>query len=212
MTRRRAATLSKTKEKIPMRRLTLISCVILGCASWSFAQKSEEYPKNEFFAGYSFHSADINTLTIDPHRTGQHGLNLEYTRNLSGRLALTGDVSAHFKRASQTITGGIFESKRDQYYLLGGLQFSARSQSRAKPFARVMVGASLFRGFTSSRTTAGNVFTFDDATSLALALGGGLDIRVSKRVSLRVIQADYIPTFFGSGHQNNFRLSFGVVF
>ena len=196
-----------------MSRLILISCAVLCCASWSFAQTSEEYPKNEFFAGYSFHSADINTLTINPQRTAQHGLNLEYTRNLTRHLGLTGDVSAHFKRASQTLSGGgVFESKRDQYYMLGGLQFSARSQSRAKPFARVMVGASLFRGFTSSRTTAGNVFTFDDATSLALGLGAGLDVRVSKRISLRVIQADYIPTFFGSGHQNNFRLSFGLVF
>src|SRR3954466_16036173 len=149
-----------------MRKFLVTASLIAVPATVLAAQTPGEQPKNEFFAGYSFHSADINTLTINPHRTAQHGLNLEYTRNISSSLALTGDVSAHFKRTSQTISGGVFESKRDQYYMLGGLQFSARSQSRAKPFARVMVGASLFRGFTSSRTTTGNVFTFDDATSL----------------------------------------------
>ena len=73
------------------------------------------------------------------------------------------------------------------------------------------LGASLFRGFTSDISSAGNVFTIDDATSFAMALGGGLDVRVSKRIDLRIIQADYAPTFFGSGRQNNIRLSVGIV-
>jgi hypothetical protein len=70
----------------------------------------------------------------------------------------------------------------------------------------------LFRGFTSNRTPAGNVFTFDDASSLAMAFGGGLDLNTSKRIDIRLIQVDYTPTFFGSGRQNNFRLSVGIVF
>lgn len=195
-----------------MRRLVLLACTILCCASTHFAQTTGDYPKNEFFAGYSYHNADINTLTIDPGRKGQHGVNLEYTRNIRRRVGLTADISAHFKRDSWQAGGVTFESKRDQYYVLGGVQFNARSESRLTPFVRAMVGASLFRGFTSSRTLSGNVFTFDDATSLALAFGGGLDVRLNERVSLRVIQADYTPTFFGAGRQDNVRLSFGVVF
>jgi hypothetical protein len=56
------------------------------------------------------------------------------------------------------------------------------------------------------------VYTVDDATSFAMALGGGVDLRVGKRIDLRLIQFDYTPTFFGSGRQNNFRISTGVVF
>lgn len=195
-----------------MTRFVSIMCLMVFGACWAHAQTTEEYQKNEFFAGYSFHSADINTLTIDPARRGQNGVNLEYVRNLNQHFGVVVDASAHFKRASQQLNGGTFESKRDQYYLMGGVQFRPSTKGRIKPFVHALVGASLFRGFTSNRTPAGNVFTFDDATSLALAFGGGLDLSVSKRFAIRLIQADYTPTFFGSGRQNNFRVSVGIIF
>lgn len=195
-----------------MRKLILLACFIASCAALAPAQTTDDYRKNEFFVGYSYHSADINTLTIDPERTGQHGLNLAYTRNVSPHVGLTADISAHFKRNSAATATGTFESKRDQYYFLGGVQFAASNQRRVRPFAHALVGASLFRGLTTDRSPAGNVFTIDDATSIALAFGGGLDVRVGERVHVRLIQADYAPTFFGPGRQDNFRLSFGVVF
>ncbi len=194
-----------------MRKL-VITFLISCSASLSLAQTSSETPKNEFFAGYSYHSADINTLTIDPHRTGQNGVNLEYTRNITRHIGLSGDASAHFHRESRSTGTGTFTSKRDQYFLLAGLQFKAGNSSRVQPFAHALFGASLFRGFTSDIRTSGNVFTIDDATSFAMAFGGGVDIRLNKRIDLRMIQADYTPTFFGSGRQNNFRVSVGVVF
>jgi hypothetical protein len=176
------------------------------------AQTAEEYPKNEFFAGYSYHSADINSLTVNPSRTGQNGANLAYTRNLNRNVGITGDISAHFSRRSQSLNGGEFKSRRDQYYVLGGVHFRAPNKSRVTPFAHALAGASVFRGFTSNLTPAGNFYTFDDATSLALAFGGGLDVRVNRRLAVRIIQADYAPTFFGRGRQDNVRLSIGIVF
>ncbi|MDQ3816773.1 MAG: outer membrane beta-barrel protein [Acidobacteriota bacterium] len=195
-----------------MRRLTFIVCLTLCTAPWSLAQTPNEYPKNEFFAGYSFNSADINTLTVDPSRTGQNGVNLEYTRNLSPIFGITGDISAHFKRSSRQTGAELFESKRDQYYLLGGIQLASRKGKRIAPFVHALFGVSLFRGFTSSTTPSGRVFTFDDATSFAMAFGGGLDVRLNHRVAIRLFQADYAPTFFGSGRQDNVRLSVGIVF
>lgn len=195
-----------------MKKLIFITCLVLCCVCELFAQTADEEPKNVFFVGYSYHSADINTLTINPQRTGQNGANFAYTRNLNKNIGITGDISAHFNRRSQTLNGGDFESRRDQYYLLGGVQFKAPNKSRVTPFAHALVGVSLFKGFTENRTLAGNVFTFDDATSFAMAFGGGLDVQVNKRVAVRLIQADYTPTFFGPGRQDNFRLSFGIVF
>ena len=194
-----------------MRRLLFIICLIACSASLSLGQTTDD-PKNEFFAGYSYHSADINTLTIDPHRTSQNGVNLAYKRNLNKHVGLKLDTSAHFKRDSAQLNGGRFTSQRDQYYFLGGVEFKAPSNSRVTPFAQALVGASLFRGFTTNTSPAGNVFTFDDATSFAMALGGGLDVRANDRIAIRIIQADYAPTFFGSGRQDNIRLSFGVIF
>jgi hypothetical protein len=195
-----------------MRKLLVTTFLIACSASVLMGQTTAEQPKNKFFAGYSFHSADINTLTIDPRRRGQNGVNLEYTRNVTKHIGLTADASAHFHRDSRSASGGTFTSKRDQYFLLGGLQFSAGEGKGVRPFAHALFGASLFRGFTSDIRPSGNVYTFDDATSFAMAFGGGLDIRISKRIDLRLIQADYTPTFFGSGRQNNVRLSVGIIF
>lgn len=195
-----------------MRKLLITTLLIAGGASILAAQTPDERPKNEFFAGYSFHSADINTLTVDPRRTGQNGVNLEYTRKLTRHIGLTVDASAHFHRDTRSTGVGTFTSKRDQYFLLGGVQFKTGNGQRVQPFAHALFGASLFRGFTSDIRTSGNVYTFDDATSLAMAFGGGVDVRVNKRIDLRLIQADYTPTFFGSGRQNNFRLSVGIIF
>jgi len=194
-----------------MRKLLFMTFLIACSTSLSLAQ-TVEAPKNEFFVGYSFHSADINTLTIDPHRTGQNGVNLAYQRNINRHVGLKLDASAHFKRDSQQLGGGQFSSKRDQYYFLGGVEFKAPGDSRVTPFAQALAGASLFRGFTTHTSPAGNVFTFDDATSFAMAVGGGLDVRANDRIDIRIIQANYSPTFFGSGRQDNIRLSFGVIF
>jgi len=195
-----------------MRKLVITTGLIFCSAAILAAQTTGDYPKNEFFAGYSFHSADINTLTIDPHRTTQNGINLEYARHLNRHVGLVADASAHFHRDTVARTASTFTSKRDQYFVLGGLQIRGGNDKRMRPFAHALLGVSLFRGFTSDLRTSGNVYTFDDATSFAIALGGGLDVRLSKRIDLRLIQADYTPTFFGSGRQNNFRLSVGVVF
>jgi opacity protein-like surface antigen len=194
-----------------MRKLLLTALLIVSGTSILAAQAPEQ-PKNEFFAGYSFHSADINTLTIDPHRTPQNGVNLQYTRNLTRHIGITGDASAHFHRETRSTGVGTFSSQRDQYFMLGGIQLRAGNHERVRPFAHALFGVSLFRGFTADVSPAGKVYTFDDATSFAMALGGGVDVRAGKRIDVRLIQFDYTPTFFGSGRQNNFRVSVGIVF
>jgi opacity protein-like surface antigen len=185
--------------------------ILLACGGLLCEAQTSGDQKNEFFAGYSYQSADINTLTIDPQRTSQNGVNLEYTRNVTRNLGITGDFSAHFHRDSTSSSGGTFTRKRDQYSLLGGLQFKAHNESRLQPFVHSLFGVSLFRGFTSDITPSGNVFTIDEATSLGMALGGGLDIRTGKQIDVRLIQVDYSPTNFGSAWQHNVRLSIGII-
>jgi opacity protein-like surface antigen len=195
-----------------MLRVIMVTFMLAASAAVLKAQTPSDQPKNGFFAGYSFHSADINSLTIDPHRTPQNGVNLEYTRNITRHIGLTGDASAHFHRETHSTGVGTFSSQRDQYFMLGGLQLRTGNEKRVQPFAQALFGVSLFRGFTADIRPSGNVYTYDDATSFAMSLGGGLDVRVNKRIAVRVIQADYTPTFFGSGRQDNFRISTGIVF
>ena len=195
-----------------MRKLMFATLIIIFCTSLSIAQSTDEYPKNEVFVGYSYENADINSLTIDPGRAGLQGVNVEYTRNINKHVGITIDFSGHLKRESLQTNPGEIRHDRQQYNLLGGLQFKARNKTRVTPFAHALIGGGLFRGYSAILTPSSNTYFFDDARSLAMAFGGGVDIRVSKRLSIRAIQADYNPTFFGQGRQDNFRLSFGLVF
>lgn len=58
-------------------------------------------------------------------------------------------------------------------------------------------------------------YTFNDGNvGLSIQLGGGLDVPLSPRVSLRPAQADYLSTHIANGganFQNNFRFSSGLV-
>ena len=53
--------------------------------------------------------------------------------------------------------------------------------------------------------------------SFAMAIGGGVDVKVAHRFSIRPVQVDYLMTHFnelgtGAQNQNNLRVSTGVVF
>ncbi len=66
------------------------------------------------------------------------------------------------------------------------------------PFVHVLVGVGHIRSGSSD-------------TSLATAIGGGIDMRIFPALSWRVIQADEVITRFFGGTQRNARLSTGLV-
>lgn len=54
-----------------------------------------------------------------------------------------------------------------------------------------------------------------DLNTLALQVGGGVDFRLSKRIAVRALQADWVRTQFPNSTtnvQNNLRLGAGIVF
>ena len=70
-----------------------------------------------------------------------------------------------------------------------------------KPYLHGLVGGSHGTSFGG----------FSD-TVLGFALGGGLDVKWTDRISVRIVQADYLGTRYADATQNNFRLSAGLVF
>jgi peptidoglycan-associated lipoprotein len=96
-------------------------------------------------------------------------------------------------------------------YTVGGRYRPRLGHSAWQPFGQVLVGlahagGSLVQGSASTVSNAGAVF--------ASSLGGGLDLRVSRRVSFRLAEADYLITTFdngGNNHQNNLRAGAGIV-
>ncbi len=95
------------------------------------------------------------------------------------------------------------------YTYLFGPRFTLRKVSHFTPFAQVLLGGGRLNASSGGVSAGENAF--------ALAMGGGVDLPVSHRFSIRLIQADYLLTRFdgvigASATQNNVRVSAGIVF
>lgn len=94
---------------------------------------------------------------------------------------------------------------------LFGFRYSVRTKSQLVPFGQALFGGVHgFDGiFPNSNGTLGSPNTF------AMAVGGGMNVNLSRHFGLRVFQADYYLTQLPNdvnSRQNNLRISAGVVF
>jgi opacity protein-like surface antigen len=72
------------------------------------------------------------------------------------------------------------------------------------PFVQALFGGEQFSaGATGLGSASSNAF--------AMTAGGGADVTLTRHVSLRAIQVEYLYTHFGGASQNNLRLQSGVV-
>lgn len=171
-------------------------------------------------------------------RVGMNGVEASALRNFTSYFGAKLDFSAHFKTTTvETNRRGSFgfselsiTEKHDRLYqLMTGPEFKVRNSTRVTPFADLLVGAvhssSTGRNILDEihvdgmliSSRVGGSFSGGD-TRAAAAVGGGLDVRVSGRASIRT-SVDYNPTFLnqgpfsaGGGRQNNLRTSVGVLF
>lgn len=94
---------------------------------------------------------------------------------------------------------GIAAKQRDYRYL-GGVQFKDNSKDKKlKPFAQALFGTARqttdFYDLDQQRVNLiGGSKTIKN-NGFSMVIGGGLDIRVSKRIDIRVFQFDYAPVF-----------------
>ena len=212
-----------------MYKTLLIGMLILTCTSLAAAQ-SDDYKKFEFFAGYSHNRVDTGIGDDDPdvqdiidERVGFHGFNTSVTGNVTRYVGLKFDFSGHFK--SDTFPLGTIPNAVDLksrlYNFLGGVQIKNNSSDVTfKPFAHALVGAAHARNRVDIRDV-GCIAIFPspcpvsetlNETGFAAAFGGGIDIRASNRIDIRVIQVDYNPTRLFDSTQHNFRIGVGIVF
>jgi outer membrane immunogenic protein len=78
------------------------------------------------------------------------------------------------------------------------------AHGRVYPFVQALFGGERFSaGVTGAGSGSTNAF--------ATALGGGADITLTRHLSLRALQVDYLYTHFGGASQNNVRLQSGIV-
>ena len=224
----------------------LLALALISASALITAAQNDERYKVEFYGGYSWLHTDTGINEIDPAldgNFGSHGFNASGTGNVHRYFGLKGDFSYH--SSSETFTDGtdILRVKVSTSQFLGGMQVKDNrvEGSRWRPFAHVLAGVA-HQTISAVGTVGGgggggggrvprlfgtgggsepiNESISED--SFAMAIGGGLDVNVSRHVSIRVIQVDYNPIFFGDQviadetirgrTQNNFRIGVGLVF
>jgi outer membrane immunogenic protein len=96
---------------------------------------------------------------------------------------------------------------------MGGIRMRWPNHTRFQPFGQVLFGG--VHGFDSYfPAPIGKLPTSYD-TSFAMAIGGGLDVAVSRHVWIRALKADYNYSALRNlqgDNQNQLRIGAGVVF
>jgi outer membrane immunogenic protein len=89
-------------------------------------------------------------------------------------------------------------------YLFGPRVYFPTQHGRVFPFVQALFGGEQFSaGATGFGSASSNAF--------AMTAGGGADVTLTRHVTLRAIQVEYLYTHFGGASQNNLRLQSGIV-
>jgi len=141
-------------------------------------------------------------------RLSMNGWEFSGTYRFRRWLGATADFSGRSAAA-------VRPSSVHQYTYLFGPEVSL--PGRVSPFAHLLLGAgheSVSSVATPTPYGTGFVFTIPGQASstFSTALGGGIDLKLSKHFWLRPVQVDHLLTRFGSGTQNQPRISTGLVF
>jgi hypothetical protein len=224
------------------------SWIVVFALIVSLPALAEEQPRVQIFGGYSYLNTPQAFSASGPVLPGMHvvsetggesqnGWNASIAIHLFKRLDFLADTSSNFQYGGRDIkidygSGILYHlqigaASKTHTFLFGPqVRFPGRKKFHA--FGRALVGISkLDRDYSmiSSYQTLHGELT---DTGFAFAAGGGLDWRCSRRISIRLLQADYIRArkefsydwliFYGNNPvtrdriANSFRIASGVVF
>jgi opacity protein-like surface antigen len=199
-----------------MRKLVVLAAAVM----LPLAAMAQESTTTEIFGGYSLLRNSGNNL---------NGWNAQGTMNVMPHLGITADVSGNYQTVGSLspMSGTFFSANQRLYNFLVGPRLST-AFDRFSVFGHTLFGvahSSLGAGVTLP-IIGGVSRRLTSANSFAMALGGGVDIEISRHLAIRAGQLDYLYTRFNptdaistgffsnslSGHQNSFRYSTGIVF
>jgi hypothetical protein len=139
------------------------------------------------------------------NKFGSIGGSLGYTKQLGSTLGITieGGYYNHTEKHNNIketsglmhITGGVTARVTDP------------NKSKVSISTHALIGISRY----TEKTTVNDNTYKQDETSFHFNIGAAADLKLNRKLSLRLLQADYAPTFFFDAMQHNFRVSAGLV-
>lgn len=162
------------------------------------------------------------------------GFDTSVTYNVNRYVGIKGNVTGHFRSKPYTddIAGSLETITRKESvvnYLVGLQVKDNAKKGRIKPFAHALFGAATYNYKATNVAPTAPQDNFEitaKTTAFAMKFGGGIDVRVNRRMDVRLIEFDYNPVLirdfplvgdpFGAVQHNktanNFTFGFGVVF
>jgi len=180
-------------------------------------------PRVELFLGYSHFGTDSTDATAGNRMVGLNGGSASIAFNIWRDLGLVVDFGGYAaNRLQLTGTGdnqpSVSDASGTVFSYLAGPRLSFRNSSHFTPFAQALFGTVRAGDVTVSNCAGSSCVPLPAQDSFSLAAGGGLDIGLSRHVSIRAVQAEYVMTRFpdvntgASASQNDLRLSSGLLF
>src|SRR5262245_4582922 len=184
-------------------------------------------PKIEVSGGYQFLnvSADLESIDTgdlpvrDVDQSLPTGWYIDLAANLSRSFGVVFEAGGNYKSVSESATfGGVAASATADlrvHEFMGGVRYNSRANPTVVPFGQFLLGA--VNG--SAKVTASGSITglpgvsFSgeaSGTDLALQAGGGMHVRLTDKLGVRV-GADYLHILADEGGVNAFRFAAGVV-
>jgi opacity protein-like surface antigen len=142
---------------------------------------------------------------------------------IKGEFLGYGSQNNYIRVPSAEGTGTIVASGNLFTYMFGPVV--KKRSGTFQPYGNILLGGAHSNVFANLATEEqGTLGASPSGNAFAMAVGGGLDIKVSHSISLRAAEVDYLLTrfnayngttvapFFSTHNQNNLRLVTGIVF
>jgi hypothetical protein len=199
-----------------MKKLVIATVLVLFC---SLAAIAQDVPKAEWFLGYNYVRVN-STSTISSYSSngGSSQLAINFGKWVSGVFDIGGYHNG--------VVNG-YEIDNTILSYMWGPRINIR-QGRVNPYFNTLFGG-VWAGASAAKTvtpcTGTSCGTPTDAgryagslNAFAMAIGGGLDIKINKHAAFRPIGLDYFMTRLhnpldqSDHNQNNLRYSAGINF
>jgi hypothetical protein len=171
------------------------------------AQEKAPTPAAELGFSYSYTRVNPGGAISSANASGGYGYG-EY--NINSVLGLVAELGANYTGAAgKTLLGNT------TFQYLFGPRFNWR-RSRFTPYVQTLFGGERFSNGLNPNSTTPRLLTSQN--NFAAAFGGGVDVSVSRRFTMKPFQLEYLiaQASTGAGNlnfvQNNLRYSAGVVF
>jgi len=179
----------------------LLGLITVSASSQTVAHSPTFHSDEIFIAPSYFHFSDKDDAF------GAYGGTLEYTHRTSETLGLTLDLGYYTNTKNETD----LKSTNNLLTITAGVTYIPRifgNDSKLELLTHGLIGmvnykAKLEQSIGTSKISKGG-FCFN--------LGAALNYQISRKMDWRILQADYIPTFFFNSTQSNYRLSTGLTF